>query len=40
MGDVICVATWGNPQNWGLAEYASDQKRIRAFSTLNFLHEI
>ena len=40
MGNVICVATWGNPQNWGLAEYASDQKRIRAFSTLNFLHEI
>jgi len=43
MGERICIATWGNPQEWRFAEYYSEdqpRRRVRAFSTLNILHEI
>jgi len=43
MSKRICIATWGNPRDWRFAEYYLEdqpQKRVRAFSTLNILHEI
>lgn len=38
----VCVATWGNPKDWKFAEYIYEelQKKAKAFSTLNILHEI
>jgi len=39
-GGTVCVATWGNPRGWRLAEYVSGNARVKAFSTLSILYEL
>jgi len=38
---VVCVATWGDPHNWGYAKYvASGGQEAEAFSTVNILQKV